>query len=374
MRSIGGFPVHNYGADGIAEGIRSAAQTYYKKKEQEEEDKFKLVKLTEEKKTTAFDQLMKLEDMRDKYPDRAEVFDPLIQKRYEALGFTYDALVHTDKTSRLKDIQSQIIGDLGTTLNVGLENPTDANIIKATQLFRRATNAKIKDDELESFRPLLTEIVNRAKEKRTVKPEMKGFDASNKPVYQTNKGLAYQDGTPYQGGPLKPTTAQARTPSEFEVYYNAQKAKGIPHDTIVENYKKLGKEPTNADLQAQEKQVTTKIYNSLLESGLMDSDGKTLTFKQSYTPEEYKIIKEEAAKVGYEPVARTTKGREVTLPILGKIGGDEKINVFRFKKAEGKTEITKESAKTDAEISKILKDNGYAPTPENIKQFRKNNP
>lgn len=80
-------------------------------------------------------------------------------------------------------------------------------------------------------------------------PKVKGFDENNQPVYETKKGLLYQDGTAYTGGRLLPTTQtpqeQNREKNSFEKWDAPSKESAFV-DKILSN-----KEPkwTNRDAE-----------------------------------------------------------------------------------------------------------------------------
>lgn len=204
MRSIGGFPVHNYGMDQLARGIEVGAERYRMQKEQEEKNRAELVKLMEEKKTVAFDQFSKILELQDKYPEQAAHFSKLAQQRAEVLGIPFDPATFTNSADQKKALRSQVIGELSATLEAGMQNPTDNAAIKTAELFRRAAKLGIKKDELEVYQPLYTDLMKRVQESRT--REHAGFDAQGKPVYKIGGKLMYGPNRPYEGGPLQPTT------------------------------------------------------------------------------------------------------------------------------------------------------------------------
>ena len=211
MRSIGGFPVHNYGMDRLARGIEIGAERYRMQKEQEEKNRAELVKLMEEKKTVAFDQFSKILELQDKYPEQAAHFSKLAQQRAEILGIPFDPATFTNSADQKKALRSQVIGELSATLEAGMQNPTDNAAIKTAELFRRAAKLGIKSDELDVYKPLYTDLMKRVQESRT--REHAGFDAQGKPVYKMGGKLMYGPNQPYEGGPLQPTTKAAPTAS-----------------------------------------------------------------------------------------------------------------------------------------------------------------
>jgi len=169
------------------------------------------------------------------------------------------------------------------------------------------------------------------KYRRNVEKKMQGEITKKKAEHQ-NRMKTYDNYVKefFQGTPVKVVGPQGKTRYELPKMARGREAAGGEESVARKKY------------EAEKGQ--TNLYNRLYEQGLVDAEGTT----RAYTPEEYKVLKDTASEMGYEPISRKKEASK----IMGFEVSGEKQDVAGFRKIKKSTVNKRKAGETIDEYLK----------------------